>query len=51
MTISGCVWVGEDVQEEEGSDEEDRGSSKWSSVGNGVLEYRRRAMMTRRSSE
>ena len=44
-----CVWVGEDVQEEEGSDGEDLGSSKWSSVGNGVSEFRRRGMMTRSS--
>ena len=50
VTISGWVWAGEDVYEE-GSDGEDRGSAEWSSVGNGVLECRRRAMMTKRSSE
>ena len=43
-------WVCEDVYEE-GSDGEDRGSSKWSSVGNGVSEYVRRGMTGRRSSE
>ena len=50
MAINGCVGVSEDVYEEEGSDGEDRGSSKWSSVGNGVSEYVRRGM-TGRSSE